>query len=136
MEVDEVRKMLALSVAALCAISIMGGCGGNDLLCEMKEEVPVFEGAEILKSYMPTDKMSVIQLEVEASKATQHDILSFYEKTMTKKGWGFVGVEDYGADGSVMELIKKDRGTLSIQTITKKTKETGIIQVVLSLEIE
>jgi len=104
----------------------------------MKEVVPIFEGAKIVDSYnTPDEKMSIIRLEVETKnwKGTQKEILNFYKDTMTQKGWEFKKLKDYGKNGSVMELVKKDFGTLAVQTVCKKTEKTGKIPVVLNLSI-
>ena len=124
------------NLAILSMISCQHLSGGEDLLSKMKKEVPICQGAKVLESYMPMEKMSVIKLDVDAKKASQEDILNFYKDVMTKKGWELKGLKDYGVNGSVMELAKKDWGTLSIQTITKKTKKTGKIPVVLSLSLK
>ncbi len=108
-------------------------CGQEKLLTKMKNEVPIYEGAVVLESYMPEESMSVIKIEVEASKASKKDILSFYKDAMTKKGWEIKLDKDYGGSGALMQLAKKDWGTLSIQPMTKQTKKTGKIPVVLSL---
>ncbi|MGD2149480.1 MAG: hypothetical protein PVJ20_14445 [Desulfobacterales bacterium] len=102
----------------------------------MKKIVPIFEGARILESKMPTEKMSVIMMEVEASKASQKEILDFYKDAMTKQGWELKSHKDYGKNGSVMELIKEDLGTLSVVTIMKKTPKTGKIPVTLNLTVK
>jgi len=77
--------------------------------------------------------MSVIMMEVEVSKASQKEILDFYKDAMTKQGWELKKFKDYGKNGSVMELVKEDLGTLSVVTIMKKTKKTGKIPVTLNL---
>jgi hypothetical protein len=128
------RPKVALFVVAVCgAVFALVACAKEDLLGEMKKAVPIYEGAEVMKSYMPMEKMSVIQMEVDASKASQKEVLRFYEDTLTQKGWELASSKDYGKDGSVLEWVKKDWGTLSIQTITKKTPETGKMPVILSL---
>jgi hypothetical protein len=101
----------------------------------MRKIVPIFEGAQILESKLPTDKMSIIMMEVEVSKASQKEILEFYNDAMTKQNWELKSLEDYGKDGIVMELVKEDLGMLSVVTIMKKTQETGKIPVTLNLTI-
>jgi hypothetical protein len=55
---------------------------------------------------------------------------------MTKQGWELKSHKDYGKNGSVMELIKEDLGTLSVVTIMKKTPKTGKIPVTLNLTVK
>ena len=131
------RTFVLVSVSCW-VIFVLAGCGQKDLLSQMKEVVPIFEGAKIVDSYnTPDEKMSVIKLEVETKnwKGTQKEILDFYKGSMTQKGWEFKKLKDYGKNGSVMELVKKDFGTLAIQTVCKKTEKTGKIPVVLNLSI-
>jgi hypothetical protein len=74
-------------------------------------------------------------MEVEANKATQKEILDFYKSTMTDQGWTLKSLKDYGKNGSVMELVKEDIGTLSVVTIMKNTDKTGKIPVTLNLTV-
>jgi hypothetical protein len=118
------------------ALFFLVACGQQDLLSQMKEMIPIFQGANIIDSYnTPGEKMSVIRLEVATKnwKGTQKEILDYYKNTMTQKGWEFKKLKDYGKNGSVMELVKKDFGTLAVQTICKKSDKTGKIPVVLNL---
>jgi aspartate carbamoyltransferase regulatory subunit len=108
-------------------------CGQEDLLSQMKKAVPIFEGARILETKLAPEKTSIIMMEVEESKASQKDILDFYKDAMTKQGWKLTNHKDYGKNGSVMELVKEDMGTLSVVTILKKTHKTGKIPVTLNL---
>jgi hypothetical protein len=55
---------------------------------------------------------------------------------MTKQGWQKKSFKDYGKNGSVMELVKEDIGTLSIVTIMKKVEKTGKIPVTVNLTIK
>jgi hypothetical protein len=66
--------------------------------------------------------MGIIMMEVEVSKATQKEILDFYKTNMTQQGWDLKSLKDYGKNGSVMELVKEDIGTLSAVTILKKNR--------------
>ena len=126
-------KICVLICAFFCSIYFLAGCAQENLLSKMKKIVPIFEGAQVLESKIPTEKMSVIMMEVEVSKASQKEILDFYKDAMTKQGWELKKFKDYGKNGSVMELVKEDLGTLSVVTIMKKTKKTGKIPVTLNL---
>lgn len=130
------KRICVLIYAVFCSIFLLLACGQEKLLTKMKNEVPIYEGAKVLESYMPEENMSVIKIEVEASKASKKDILSFYKDAMTKKGWEIKLDKDYGGSGALMELVKKDWGTLSIQPLTKKTRKTGKIPVILNLSIK
>ncbi|MGD9243576.1 MAG: hypothetical protein PVH36_01510 [Desulfobacterales bacterium] len=130
------NKTHVLICAVFCLVCLLSGCAQENLLSKMKKIVPIFEGARILESKMPTEKMSVIMMEVEASKASQKEILDFYKDAMTKQGWELKSHKDYGKNGSVMELIKEDLGTLSVVTIMKKTPKTGKIPVTLNLTVK
>ena len=130
------KKVHVLICAVFCSVCLLTGCAQEDLLSKMKKIVPIFEGARILESKIPAEKMSVIMMEVDASKASQKEILDFYKDAMTKQGWELKSHKDYGKDGSVMELAKEDLGTLSVVTIMKKTPKTGKIPVTLNLTIK
>lgn len=127
------NKICVLICAVFCSVCLLAGCAQEDLLSKMKKIVPIFEGAQVLESKIPTEKMSVIMMEVEVSKASQKEILNFYKDAMTKQGWKLKKLKDYGKNGSVMELVKEDLGTLSVVTIMKKTEKTGKIPVTLNL---
>jgi len=127
------NKICVLICAVFCSVCLLAGCAQEDLLSKMKKIVPIFEGARVLESKIPTEKMSVIMMEVEVSKASQKEILDFYKDAMTKQGWELKKLKDYGKNGSVMELVKEDLGTLSVVTIMKKTEKTGKIPVTLNL---
>ena len=122
--------------AVFCSVFLLAGCAQEDLLSKMEKIVPIFEGAQVLESKLATEKMSVIMMEVEVSKASQKEIIDFYKDAMTKQGWELKSLKDYGKNGSVMELLKEDLGTLSVVTIMKKTQKTGKIPVTLNLTIE
>jgi hypothetical protein len=130
------EKMCGLICFVFFSICLTTGCAQKDLLSKMKNLVPIFEGAKVTESYMPTEKMAVIRMDVEVAKSSQKELLDFYKDTMTKKGWELQKLKDYGKNGSVMVLTKNDLGTLSVVTILKKTEKTGIIPVTLNLEIE
>ncbi|MFC2171943.1 hypothetical protein ACFLU6_04850 [Acidobacteriota bacterium] len=130
-----IKTYVAFSVL-FCVALFFVGCEKDTLMTEMKRVIPVIEGATVLKSYLPNEKMAVMELEVDASKVPQKAILDFYQNTLTKQGWESKGIKDYGKNGSLMELKKKDWGTLSVQTITKKTDKTGKIPFVLSLSLD
>ena len=129
------RTKICVLICAFFSIFLLAGCAQEDLLSKMKKVVPIFEGAQILESKIPTEKMSIIMMEVEVSKASQKEILDFYKDAMTKQGWELKSLKDYGKNGSVMELVKEDLGTLSVVTIMKKTQKTGKIPVTLNLTI-
>ena len=129
-------KIGVLICVFFCSICLLAGCAQEDLLSKMKKVVPIFEGAQIVESKIPTEKMSIIIMEVEVSKASQKEILNFYKDAMTKQGWELKKLKDYGKNGSVMELVKEDLGTLSVVTIMKKTEKTGKIPVTLNLTIK
>ena len=122
--------------AVFCSVWLLAGCAQEDLLSKMEKIVPIFEDARVLESKLATEKMSVIMMEVEVSKASQKEIIDFYKDAMTKQGWELKSLKDYGKNGSVMELLKEDLGTLSVVTIMKKTQKTGKIPVTLNLTIE
>ena len=130
------NKIHLLICAVLYSVCLIAGCAQDDLLSKMRKIVPIFEGAQILESKLPTDKMSIIMMEVEVSKASQKEILDFYKDAMTKQNWELKSLKDYGKNGSVMELVKEDSGTLSVVTIMKKTQKTGKIPVTLNLTIK
>jgi len=130
------KKIHVLICSVFCSVCLLAGCAQEDLLSKMKKIVPIFQGARVLESKIPTEKMSVIMMEVEVSKASQKEILDFYKDTMTKQGWELKSHKDYGKNGSVMELVKEDLGTLSVVTIMKKTQKTGKIPVTLNLTIK
>ena len=130
------NKIHVLICGVFCSVCLLAGCAQEDLLSKMKKIVPIFEAARVLESKLATEKMSIIMMEVEVSKASQKEILDFYKDAMTKQGWELKSLKDYGKNGSVMELVKEDFGTLSVVTIMKKTKITGKIPVTLNLTIE
>ena len=129
-------KICVLICVFICSICLLAGCAQENSLSKMKKIVPIFEGAQVLESKIPTEKMSIIMMEVEVSKASQKEILDFYKDAMTKQGFELKKFKDYGKNGSVMELVKEDLGTMSVVTIMKKTKKTGIIPVTLNLELK
>ena len=128
-------KFSVLIFSTFCFVYLLVACGQEDLLSKMKKTVPIFEGARILETKLATKKTSIIMMEVEESKASQKEILDFYKDAMTKQGWQLMNHKDYGKNGSVMELVKENMGTLSIVTILKKTQKTGKIPVTLNLTI-
>ncbi len=130
------NKIHILTSTVFCLVCLFAGCTQEDLLSKMKKIVPIVEGARVLESKLATEKMSVIMMEVEVSKTSQKDLLDFYKDTMTKQGWELKSLKDYGKNGSVMELVKDDLGTLSVVTIMKKVKKTGKIPVTLNLSIK
>lgn len=130
------KHRIFISVGIVISFTyLFSGCGQDDLLGKMKEMVPIFEGANILESKVADEKMGIIMMEVDSSKAKQKEIFDFYKATMTKQGWELNSFKDYGKNGSVMELVKKDIGTLSVVTIMKKVEKTGKIPVTLNLTI-
>jgi hypothetical protein len=136
MEGVEMRtKICVLIFSTFCFVCLLGACGQEDLLGNMKKIVPVFEGARILETKVAMEKTSIIMMEVEESRASQKEILDFYKDAMTKQGWKLMSHKDYGKNGSVMELAKEDMGTLSVVTILKTTHKTGKIPVTLNLTI-
>ena len=130
------NKIHVLICAVFYSVCLLAGCAQEDLLSKMKKIVPIFEGAQILESKLATDKMSIIMMEVEVAKASQKEILDFYKDAMTKQNWELKSLKDYGINGSVMEMVKEDLGTLSVVTIMKKTQKTGKIPVTLNLTIK
>lgn len=131
------KKIIQILICVVfCSVGLLEGCTQQeDLLSKMKKIVPIFEGARILESKLATEKMSIIMMEIEESKASQKELLDFYKDAMTKQGWKLKSHKDYGKNGSVMELVKEDLGTLSVVTILKKTPKTGKIPVTLNLTI-
>ncbi len=129
------NKIHVLICAVFCSVFLLAGCAQEDLLSKMKKTVPVFEGARVLESKMPTEKMSVMIMEVDVSKASQKEILDFYKDAMTRQGWELKNLTEHNK-GSVMELVKKDLGTLTVLTMIDKTKKTGKIPVTLNLRIK
>jgi len=120
---------------AVIAILVLASCSQQDTLSEMKKQIPIFEGAEVIESYMPEKKTGVIKMEMDMSKSSQKEILDFYKDTMASKGWELKKFKDYGKNGSIMELVKDDMGTLSVMTIMKKVEKTGKIPLTLNLTI-
>lgn len=129
-------KICVFICAFFCSICLLAGCAQENLISKMKKIVPIFEGAQVLESKIPSEKMSIIMMEVELSKASQKEILDFYKDAMTKQGFELKKFKDYGKNGSIMELVKEDVGTLSVVTIMKKTQKTGKIPVTLNLEFK
>jgi hypothetical protein len=130
-------KNLLVICAVFCSIFLFLGCSKeDDVLGKMKKMIPLFEGATVVESKVAEEKMAVIMMEVETSKASQKDIFDFYKDTMTKEGWELKKFKDYGKNGSVMELAKEDVGTLSVVTIMKKVEKTGKIPVTVNLAIK
>ncbi|NNK85408.1 MAG: hypothetical protein HKO91_07655, partial [Desulfobacterales bacterium] len=107
------NRMGGLICFVLCSICLAAGCAQEDLLSKMRNLVPIFEGAKVTESYMPTEKMAVIRMEVEVAKSSQKELLDFYKDTMTKKDWELTKLKDYGKNGSVMVLTNNEFGTLS-----------------------
>jgi len=120
-------------ITILAILLLLAACGQKDILSKMRKQVPIFDGAQVLESYIPEKNVGVIKMEIDVSKASQREILDFYKNTMTSKGWELKKLKDYGKNGSIMELVKKDTATLSVMTIMKKTQETGKIPVTLNL---
>ena len=120
----------------ICLVLLLGACGQKDLIEEMKKEVPLYQGAKIVKTSNPDEKTSVIQYEVAASEASEEDkIIDFYKDSMTKKGWEFQENElkRWKNNGSVFSLTKQNVGTLSVQTIIRGVEKTKKMTVVLNL---
>ena len=129
------NKIHVLICAVFCSVFLLAGCAQEDLLSKMKKIVPVFEGARVLESKMPTEKMSVMIMEVDVSKASQKEILDFYKDAMTRQGWELKNLTEHNK-GSVMELVKKDLGTLTVLTMIAETEKTGKIPVTLNLAMK
>ena len=129
------NKIHVLICAIFCSVFLLAGCAQENVLSKMKKIVPVIKGARVLESKMPTEKMGVTMMEVDVSKASQKEILDFYKDAMTKQGWELKNLTEHNK-GSVMELVKKDLGTLTVLTMIDKTKETGKIPVTLNLIIK
>ena len=125
---------LLFSTLVLCTCFLYG-CSKEDPLGRLKKLAPIFENAKIIESKVADGKMGIITMEVEANKATQKEILDFYKSKMTDQGWTLKSYKDYGKDGSVMELVKENVGTLSVVTIMKNTEKTGKIPVTLNLTV-
>lgn len=128
MKKDKVFKMLACIFFCFFL-----GCEKKTVLTEMKELVPLLEGATVSDSYMPDTKTAVMKVIIDASIKSNKDILDFYKDQMSKKGWEQKTFKDYGEDGCVMELAEKDSRILAIQTITKATQKTGKIDIIFNL---
>jgi hypothetical protein len=120
---------------AIITILVLVSCGQQDTLSKMKKEIPIFAGAAVIESYMPEKETGVIKMEIDMSKSSQKDIFDFYKDTMTNKGWEVRKFKDYGKNGSVMEMVKDDTGTLSVMTIMKKVEKTGKIPLTLNLNL-
>jgi len=119
----------------IITILVLTSCGQQDTLSKMNKEIPIFEGAEVIESYMPEKKTGVIKMEIDMSKSSQNEIFDFYRDTMANKGWKTKKFKDYGKNGSIMEMVKDDTGTLSVMTIMKKVEKTGKIPLTLNLTI-
>jgi hypothetical protein len=120
---------------AIITILVLTSCGQQDTLSKMNKEIPIFEGAEVIESYMPEKKTGVIKMEIDMSKSSQKEIFDFYRDTMANKGWKSKKFKDYGKNGSIMEMVKDDTGTLSVMTIMKKAEKTGKIPLTLNLTV-
>jgi len=130
------RKQYYILFGLLVVVSFLfQGCSKEDPLSKLKELVPIFEGSKIIESKVADEKTGIIMMEVEGPMKAQKSILDFYKTKMTNLGWELKSHKDYGKNGSVMELVKEDIGTLSVVTILKKTEKTGIIPVTLNLSI-
>ena len=130
-------KILFITFTIFCLIFLVSGCSKeDDVLGKMKKMIPLFEDATVVESKVADEKMAVIMMEVDTSKASQKDIFDFYKDTMTKQGWELKNFKDYGKNGSVMELVKEDIGTLSVVTIMKKVEKTGKIPLTVNLTIK
>jgi len=128
------KTHIHVSVAVI-TILVFLSCGQQDTLSKMNKEIPIFEGAEVIESYMPEKKTGVIKMEIDMSKSSQNEIFDFYRDTMANKGWKTKKFKDYGKNGSIMEMVKDDTGTLSVMTIMKKVEKTGKIPLTLNLTI-
>ena len=122
-------------ISAIITILVLISCGQQDTLSRMNKEIPIFEGAEVLESYMPEKHTGVIKMEIDMSKSSQKEVFDFYKDTMANKGWETKKFKDYGKNGSIMEMVKDDTGTLSVMTIMKKAEKTGKIPLTLNLTI-
>jgi len=130
-------KILFITFTIFCLIFLVSGCSKeDDVLGKMKKMVPLFEDATVVESKVADEKMAVVMMEVDTSKASQKDIFDFYKDTMTKQGWELKNFKDYGKNGSVMELVKEDIGTLSVVTIMKKVEKTGKIPLTVNLTLK
>ena len=130
-------KILFITFTIFCLIFLVSGCSKeDDVLGKMKKMVPLFEDATVVESKVADEKMAVVMMEVDTSKASQKDIFDFYKDTMTKQGWELKNFKDYGKNGSVMELAKEDIGTLSVVTIMKKVEKTGKIPLTVNLTLK
>lgn len=121
---------------AVFSILVLAGCGQQDTLSIMKKQIPIFDGAKVIESYMPEKNAGVIKMEIDVSNSSQKEIFDFYKDTMTSKNWELEKFKDYGKNGSVMELVKEDTGTLSVMTIMKKVEKTGKIPLILNLTVK
>ena len=128
------RRTIVVTIGVLLAVA---GCGRESLLEEMQQMVPLHEGASVIEAKdVPEEAESIIQFDIEASQSSEDDIIQFYRSTMMDKGWEFEEIKRWPGNGSVFSMTDEDRGTLTIQTITKQIKQTGKIRVVLNLRRE
>jgi hypothetical protein len=134
MESVKVRRALAVAVPVLVVVV---ACGRENLLDEMKVMVPMHHGACVVEAKeVPEERESIIQFDIEASEASEDDIIEFYKTAMTDRGWEFEELERWAGNGSVFSMTREGYGTLTIQTVTKQVEQTGKIRVVLNLKRE
>ena len=111
------------------------GCADRNPLEEMENLVPLPEGGAVTdKRHIEEHGETVIQYEIDASQMSEDDIIAFYTEAMGEKGWESEDIKRWPGNGSVFSMTEHDRGTLTVQTITKNVKETGKIRVVLNLK--
>ena len=124
-------------IAVIVALLVAASCLKESILEEMRQAVPVQEGASIVEAKeIPGEGEGIIQYDIEASQSSEDDIIEFYRSRMTESGWKFEDIERWAGNGSVFSMTREDRSTLTIQTITKQTEKTGKIRVVLNLRRE
>ena len=125
-------KRVGFLLAFLVLLS--AACGERSPVDEMERLVPVYQGATVLdKRHIEEHGETIIQYEIEVSKASEDDVIELYTAAMEQKGWKSEDIKRWPGNGSVFSMIKRDHGTLTVQTITKNVKETGKIRVVLNL---
>jgi hypothetical protein len=124
-------------VVAVVALLVVASCPRESILEEMRQVVPLQEGARLVEAKeIPGEGEGIMQYDIEAAQSSEDDIIEFYRSRMTESGWKFEDIERWAGNGSVFSMTCEDQGTLTVQTVTKQTEKTGKIRVVLNLKRE
>ena len=127
-------KIGTAAVVMLLVMCLVAGCAKERPLGAMEGIVPLYEGASVVDARSVEDhRENIVQFDIQASKASEDDIIEFYRNVMVERGWTLADIKRYTGDGSVFSMVKDGVGTLTIQTIIKDSENTGQIRVVLNL---